>query len=66
MADNDNLTPGQAAEILGVSSSTVRRWEEAGTLVPVRLPSGHRRYRRADVDRLHAELYGSASESSGD
>lgn len=47
------LTPAEAAEILGVSPSTVRRYEESGLLVPRRLPgSGHRRYRRADVEQL--------------
>lgn len=47
------LTPAEAAEILGVSASTVRRYEDRGLLKPRRLiGSGHRRYARADVERL--------------
>ena len=49
----DELTPAEAADILGVSPSTVRRYEESGLLVPRRLPgSGHRRYRRGEVEAL--------------
>lgn len=40
---------GDVARILGVSVDTVRRWSDAGTLPVVVLPSGHRRYRPADV-----------------
>ena len=36
---------GRAAEKLGVSISTLRRWEKQGWLVPEKMPSGHRRYR---------------------
>lgn len=54
----DELTPTQAAEVLGVSAATVRRWEEKGILLPSRrLPrSGHRRYARADVDAAKAKI----------
>ena len=45
---------GSAARILGVSVDTVRRWSDAGTLPVVTLPSGHRRYRVADVQALAA------------
>ncbi len=46
------LTTGQAAELLGVSRSTVVRYIEAGTLDARRLPGGHWRIRRADAEKL--------------
>lgn len=53
VGSGDELTPAEAAKILGVSPSTVRRYEESGLLVPRRLlGSGHRRYRRAEVEAL--------------
>ena len=37
---------GIAAELKGVSSSTLRRWEKEGKLLPVeRTMGGHRRYK---------------------
>ena len=46
------LTTGQAAELLGVSRSTVVRYIEAGTLEARRLPGGHWRIRRSEAERL--------------
>lgn len=46
------VAPGIAASLLGVSRSTLLRWEEAGKLRPRRLHgSGHRRYLLADLRR---------------
>jgi putative resolvase len=36
---------GQAAQILGVSTSTLRRWEREGKLIPERTEGSHRLYR---------------------
>jgi excisionase family DNA binding protein len=47
-----SLTTSQAAEIIGVSPSTVVKYADAGMLPSYRLPSGHRRYRREDVEAL--------------
>jgi excisionase family DNA binding protein len=41
---NKLLSIGAAAKTLGVSTSTLRRWEAAGRLVPVRTEGGQRRY----------------------
>lgn len=46
-----------AARYLGVHENTVRRWEEAGLIRAIRLPSGVRRFRRDDVERLRAGIY---------
>lgn len=67
MPDPDVMTPTEVARLLGVSTATVRRWSEPGPHgeVPIlapskRLPSGYRRYRRADVEALKAEIEGDA------
>ncbi|NEP52898.1 MAG: IS607 family transposase [Moorea sp. SIO3C2] len=39
----------EAADYLGVSADTLRRWEEEGKLIPERTKGGHRRY---DVAQL--------------
>lgn len=48
----------QTAERLGVHENTVRRWEQAGWINAVRLPSGVRRFRPEDVERLREKIYG--------
>jgi molybdopterin-binding protein len=46
---------GQAAEILGVSPDTVRRWITSGRLRAERTAGGQRVIRRADVAALAAQ-----------
>lgn len=43
------MSVGTAAEMLGVSVSTMRRWDEAGKLVAERTPGGRRRYLTSEV-----------------
>jgi putative resolvase len=43
-----------AANLLGVSVTTLRRWEIEGRMFPERTASGHRRY---DVSKLRTELH---------
>lgn len=46
-----------AAAMLGVSINTLRNWERAGKLVPVRHPvNNYRLYRRADIAALLAAI----------
>jgi excisionase family DNA binding protein len=52
---SDMLTTKQTAALLGVDRATVARWVRLGQLPAVRLPSGHWRIRRAEVDRLLRE-----------
>jgi len=40
----------QAAEILGVSQATLRKWDESGKLKSVKTEGGHRRYRQSDIN----------------
>ncbi|HKN92605.1 MAG TPA: helix-turn-helix domain-containing protein [Acidimicrobiia bacterium] len=47
------LRPCEAAALLGVRLSQLRRLEAAGRLVTVRTLGGHRRYRQDDVLALH-------------
>lgn len=46
-----SISIGEAADILGVSVKTVRRWSESGKLRFERAPSGHRRFNLQDIKR---------------
>jgi excisionase family DNA binding protein len=46
------LTLGQAARFLGVAQSTIRKWSDQGQVPAFYTPGGHRRYRRADLERF--------------
>jgi len=46
-------TTRQVADLLGVDSSTVRRWALSGKVTPaVTTPGGHMRFSQADLDQL--------------
>jgi excisionase family DNA binding protein len=47
----------EAARELGVHENTLRRWEEAGIVRAVRLPSGVRRFRPEEVESLQRQMY---------
>lgn len=46
------LNVGQAAEYLGVSSASLRKWSNDGLVPTYRTPGGQRRYSRTDLDRF--------------
>jgi molybdopterin-binding protein len=50
--------PGQAAELLGVSTDTVRRWADDGRLATRRGEGGHRVVDGKDLARLMVERAG--------
>jgi putative resolvase len=52
-------TIGEASKTLGVSITTLRRWEVEGKLMPERTVSGHRRY---DLAKIKPELFHLASD----
>ena len=57
------LTITQAAEILGVSLDTLRRWDKSGKLVAIRKDGGtHRYYREKDLEIFSSDLMKFASE----
>ena len=49
------LWPCEAAEILGVSQETVRRWADRGWLTCLRTPTRRRRYLEHEVRALASE-----------
>jgi len=50
----DWLRLAEAARLLGVGQSTLRRWSDTGQLTCYRSAGGHRRYRRADIEAVLA------------
>lgn len=59
------LNTKQAAEILGVSVSTIRRWCDNGMLNCYRIGnSGYRKFERSVVEELKAQFYGTSSNVS--
>ena len=46
------LNVGQAAEYLGVSAASLRKWSNDGLVATYRTPGGQRRYARDDLDRF--------------
>ena len=43
---------GEASKLLGVAPGTLRRWSDSGRIGAFTTPGGHRRYRRAALERL--------------
>lgn len=46
------ISIGTVAEKLGVSVSSIRRYEEAGLVIALRTPSGHRLFSYEDLQRI--------------
>jgi len=49
------ISTKKAMSLLGVGSTTIKRWADDGTLASMRTPGGHRRFRRDAVERLLRE-----------
>lgn len=47
-----HVTPREAATILGVSTSSLRRWENEGKLKAIRTPGGQRRFVLEEVEKV--------------
>lgn len=62
MPERQLLQVREAAHTLGVHENTLRRWEESGLVRAVRLPSGVRRFRPEDIERLHNDMYSGLAE----
>ncbi len=48
----DWISTKKAMALLGVSSTTIKRWADEGTLASTRTAGGHRRFQRDAVERL--------------
>jgi excisionase family DNA binding protein len=65
MSEDDLLTTAEAARIARVGGSSVKRWADQRLLPCVRTAGGHRRFRRADLERFLASL-GDRESGSGE
>ncbi len=61
--DEQFVSIGKAAKMLGMSIEGLRKWEREGRLIPVRTVTNHRRYRVAD---LHALMHQDAPDMDKD
>jgi excisionase family DNA binding protein len=52
MATRRMLTVGQAADYIGVSPSSIRKWSDRGLVQAYRTPGGDRRFSIDDLDEL--------------
>ena len=48
------LTIGEVAAFLGVSRTSLRRWDKLGIVKAFRTPGGHRRYQLSDLNQFYA------------
>ncbi len=46
--------PNEFAEIIGVSTKTLKNWDKSGKLVARRTPSNHKFYTKEDLDEYLA------------
>lgn len=51
------LSIGEAADLIGVSVDTLRRWSKKGRVLTYRSPGGHRYYKRKDLINLFDTKY---------
>jgi excisionase family DNA binding protein len=50
------LTPGEVARMLHVSPKTVNRWAHEGRIACIVTLGGHRRFQRAEVERIAEQM----------
>ncbi len=58
------LSTSQAAEALGVSLGTVRRWSDMGHLASYRTPGGQRRFSAEQIEQFLEKLERGTVESA--
>jgi hypothetical protein len=52
--DRTRLALGPASRLLGIDPDTLRRWADAGQVETFTTPGGHRRFDRAEIERVLA------------
>src|SRR3989344_882865 len=62
MADDENISIGEAAGLMDVSIDTLRRWDESGKFKAIRTAGGHRVYRKHDIEIFLSDLFKMAAE----
>jgi DNA repair protein RadD len=66
-SEDEYLQVGEAADYVGVSAQTLRRWDRDGRLTAVRRPdSTYRYYRRADLEPFRLEYRRAAEAATAD
>lgn len=68
--DQEWYTPKEVGQIFRVDPKTVIRWGKTGKLDKLKVqvittPGGHRRYKKADIDRVFNELNPQITERNG-
>lgn len=54
----------EAAELLGVGTSTLRSWDTSGRYKALRTPGGHRRYRFSDIEKMQGHAPEASNKSA--
>lgn len=50
--ESELIKIGVAAKELGVNRATLRDWVEKGLIGCIVLPTGHRRFKRSDIEKI--------------
>lgn len=58
--ERDLLTTREVAKMLGVGTTSIKRWADSGLLRCVKTPGGHRRFPREAVESFHVTDQGGA------
>lgn len=48
----DYIKPGEAADLLGVTRDTIRRYVDSGLITGIKTPGGQRRIERQSVEQV--------------
>ena len=62
MEQKDLISISEAAEIIGVSIDTLRRWDKSGKLSSTKSPGGHRLYSKSQIEIYLKDIFGLAKE----
>lgn len=60
---NPRIPIGKAAEMIGVSIDTLRRWDKSGKITSRRSPGGHRYFLKEDLDDVFGTRYERTAET---
>ena len=60
------LSTSQAAQALGVSLGTIRRWSDMGYLKSYRTPGGQRRFSRDQIEKFVGSLEQQGTDSTSE